>query len=195
MKKIILIISLILAVGHIEAQSLIMFKFYDRCTKQLVDAEYELTDQLDYNRKYKVKDSLILYEPGSYRISVSIDRNGFIGSFHFYKTFEDNKAYTDTLELSKITVCTDSEPDNQYWRFHFCNRICNGHEVEYYENGEKCIEGKFKNGLPKGKIYYYDFNGKLLQTEDYPKRLIRINKRLPNKYEKQTSLTKKATTT
>lgn len=41
----------------------------------------------------------------------------------------------------------------------YCDKIANGYKVDYYKNGKKRIEGKFKNGNPIGILKYYDEDG------------------------------------
>lgn len=50
-----------------------------------------------------------------------------------------------------------------------CGKPCNGLETDYYANGKKRMEGKFRNGLPIEKVLYYDDMGKLLRKVKYDK--------------------------
>lgn len=52
----------------------------------------------------------------------------------------------------------------------YCGRKADGLKTDYYVNGNKRVEGKFKNGKPIGEVKYYDTTGKLNYIEYYTKR-------------------------
>jgi hypothetical protein len=51
-----------------------------------------------------------------------------------------------------------------------CDKPCEGYKVDYYNNGQKLIEGKFKKGKPIRDLKFYNENGKLKYIEYYNKR-------------------------
>jgi hypothetical protein len=51
-----------------------------------------------------------------------------------------------------------------------CGKPCNGYKADYYNNGQKLIEGKFKNGKPVGELKFYNQRGQLKYIEYYNKR-------------------------
>lgn len=52
----------------------------------------------------------------------------------------------------------------------YCGMIANGFKCDYYINGQKRIEGKFKRGKPIGELKFYSKEGKLEYTEYYNKK-------------------------
>lgn len=61
--------------------------------------------------------------------------------------------------------------DTAFWdaKYYYCDKVCNGKVTDYFKNGKKRLSGKFKNGLPRRKLYYYDKKGELIKTEKYYK--------------------------
>lgn len=51
-----------------------------------------------------------------------------------------------------------------------CGNRCNGYYTDYYINGNKRVEGKFKKGKPVGKVQFYNEAGKLRFIVYYNKR-------------------------
>ena len=51
-----------------------------------------------------------------------------------------------------------------------CGKKCEGFNVDYYNNGNKRLEGKFKKGKPVSDLKAYNGNGKLRYIEYYNKR-------------------------
>lgn len=52
----------------------------------------------------------------------------------------------------------------------YCGERCEGYKVDYYNNGQKRVEGKFKKGRPVGELKFYNESGKLKYLEYYNKR-------------------------
>jgi hypothetical protein len=52
----------------------------------------------------------------------------------------------------------------------YCGKPCNGYNVDYYNNGKKNIEGRFKNGKPIGKLKSYNSNGLIKYIAYYNRR-------------------------
>lgn len=52
----------------------------------------------------------------------------------------------------------------------YCDNRCNGYYTDYYYNGNKRMEGKFKKGKPVGELKFYSESGKLKYVEYYSKR-------------------------
>ena len=72
----------------------------------------------------------------------------------------------DTLFIPRILFSSGSELHSKRWLYLNCEKICNGIETDYYENGRKRIEGDFVNGKPK-EIKNYRKNGTLEYQELY----------------------------
>ncbi|MFT6961860.1 MAG: antitoxin component YwqK of YwqJK toxin-antitoxin module [Flammeovirgaceae bacterium] len=105
--------------------------------------------------------------------------------YNFTKMLELGTEYLDTLTLPKSTVWFESELHTGYAnrfeselyakkaKWHCCEELCQGEIVEYYSTGEKRLEGKFKDGLPMGKIIYYDKKGNIGKIAKYRKGYLR----------------------
>lgn len=73
-------------------------------------------------------------------------------------------------ELYSVLV-VDSKPGeirNGDWLY--CGKLCNGYMVDFYNNGNKYLEGVFKRGKPVGFLRYYSENGALRYIEYYNRR-------------------------
>jgi|GEM_PF-1571052 len=55
-----------------------------------------------------------------------------------------------------------------------CGKPCEGYNVDYYNNGQKMIEGNFKKGKPVGELKFYNEAGKLKYIEYYSKRGVKL---------------------
>jgi antitoxin component YwqK of YwqJK toxin-antitoxin module len=51
--------------------------------------------------------------------------------------------------------------------FYFCDTVASGTIIEYYDNGKPRAKGNFMNGLPDGRLDYYNINGKLISRYLY----------------------------
>jgi hypothetical protein len=168
MKRPIFVILILLSTEISYTQSTLNIRFYDNCRDTYITRTYELMHE---NKTVFLKDSVIQIDAGQYLIAAVIDRNGSNVPFLFPKNYEDQKIYFDTIEFPRIVHIN-------YWEFYNCNMLCNGHEIGYYKDGKKYIEGNFTNGRPKGRVKYYDPNGNLLKTEFYTKKGLKKTKQV-----------------
>lgn len=51
-----------------------------------------------------------------------------------------------------------------------CGKKCEGYKTDYYNNGNKRMQGKFKNGKPVGILKFYNDSGRVKYIEYYNKR-------------------------
>ena len=91
----------------------------------------------------------------------------FTHSFAFNVNIKNQSNYCDTIILPKIYKCQDSKYNSEFVGYCTCGIRCNGELIDYYINGEKRIEGTFKNGKPIGKLYYYNMDGSIKRIEKY----------------------------
>ena len=164
------IIIIIIFINSLNGQALVKFKYFDKCKGSVVNLDYEMTLMGKDSNPIAVKDSIILTEAGQYLCTVYLQKGDFTASYDFNKIIENNKTYTDTIELPRLFWWFNNALHSQEWEYHFCDKICNGHEVEYHKNGQKWIEGHFINGKPLGKIKFYDRKGLLVKIEKYDKK-------------------------
>lgn len=112
-----------------------------------------------------------LAEPGVYEL-VWVMANYTIKNNNRFKVIIDfSKKYnSDTLRLEAITACHEVIPGKPWSGFCNCGQPCEGQQVDYYNGGNKRIEGNFKHGRPIGKLFYYNNNGSINYVEKYNKK-------------------------
>ncbi len=118
--------------------------FYDNCSNKIIEPEFEVFSMSELNYDYitvfKEYDDWIL------QYSTSI------------------KTKNDTIRIPKILFAGGNEFHSKRWTYLNCDKICNGKETDFYENGNMRIEGTFENGKPI-EIREYWSNGNLhIQT-------------------------------
>ncbi|NDV67882.1 hypothetical protein D0T66_03100 [Dysgonomonas sp. 25] len=75
---------------------------------------------------------------------------------------------SDTIIIMSIVEYLSPSKNQGGWLC--CEKKCEGYLVDYYNNGEKRIEGLFKKGRPVGEIRYYRINGSLMAIDYYNKK-------------------------
>lgn len=80
---------------------------------------------------------------------------------------------TDTIKQRELfsVLLIDSKPGkikNGDWLY--CGKLSNGYKIDYYNNGNKYLEGNFKRGKPVGELKFYSESGKLEYIEYYSRR-------------------------
>jgi len=76
------------------------------------------------------------------------------------------KTSNDTIKIPKTLFSGGSELHSERWAYLNCDKICNGLEIDFYSNGNKRIEGNFKNGKPI-KISFFRKEGTIEREEFY----------------------------
>ena len=77
---------------------------------------------------------------------------------------------SDTIIIESISniIAVLHGPQIKGW--YCCDKKCNGYQIDYYNNGNKRIEGYFKKGKAIGEIKYYNADGTLSTILYYNKR-------------------------
>lgn len=118
--------------------------FYDNCFDRIIEPEFEVFSIEEFNYEYitvykKTGDWILQY-------TTSL------------------KTKNDTIRIPKILFAGGSELHSKRWTYLNCDKICNGTETDFYENGNIRLEGTFENGKPF-EIREYWTNGNLhIQT-------------------------------
>ncbi len=157
-----------------DAQT-IKFELYlfDQCTDTVGRVGFFTLMKGD-STYYPKNNSGIVYLPetGNYRLS-TIYSDDLI-DYHFTSL----DSVVDTVNSAKVQLCLEpptSHPD--FIGYCCCEAKCEGEQVEYYSNGNKRIEGCFKEGIPQGKLKIYYPSGELKQVDKYNKKG-RLKKRI-----------------
>jgi hypothetical protein len=164
-----------------NSQSIVDLRFYDTCKDSVIRLDYSLvptefptesnTDSFSDEFYFFTKDSILTVPPKKYEIYVSLKYNSLdYMDFSFTKTFLDKEKYNDTIDIPKVhkRLKNTGQYGHLFLGYYNCDKICNGHIIDYYSNGEIKLEGDFKNGIPI-EITRYDINGKLITIEVYNK--------------------------
>jgi hypothetical protein len=127
------------------------------------------------DKKYFISDSLgtiNLPETGVYKLRV------FDNSFYRlpdsvkFITINSGQNY-DTLTRSTImkgvSVNCVLPPQGPGWGYLCCDNLCEGYNVDFFDNGKKKMEGHFKSGLPIGQLTFYNADGKVTEIHHYDK--------------------------
>ena len=79
--------------------------------------------------------------------------------------------YKETLTIPKLTRFIDTDaPWSNNTRYMDCGGLCNGYKVDYYDNGNKRLEGSFIEGRPVGKVAHYNEDHTVKYIEIYNKK-------------------------
>jgi len=96
-----------------------------------------------------------------------------------FNTFEN---VVDTLAVETIQECYSGGTNIDFWGYCCCDEKCEGEQTSYYANGNIHIQGKFKEGIPIGKVKKYYLDGSLQQVDYYTKKgKFRKRKKYPPK--------------
>jgi antitoxin component YwqK of YwqJK toxin-antitoxin module len=175
MKKLLIIFALIFT-RNVFSQVEFDIYFFDECKKKIKKIEFELIDS-----KFKLVElkNNKIDSIGIYTLATKLGiKNGDYGASIFETlSIKEFGKYSDTINVPKLRFVTSNALHSSKWNYYKCSKLCNGNEVDFYPNGNKRLEGKFKNGKPS-EIKEFNENGKLLtQTfyENYTLKYKRIN--------------------
>ena len=122
---------------------------------------------------YSVSDStgiLSLEEEGSYSLSYVIENIDTTQLGRLYNLQMTRDTFSDTLYLESIYSCLEPTSHPNFIEYCCCGMKCEGEKSEYYSNGNKRIEGCFKDGIPVGELKLYYPNGHFKQIDFYSKK-------------------------
>ena len=77
----------------------------------------------------------------------------------------------DIINIPRIYKCVEpTTRHNSFVGYCSCGEKINGYEVDFYFNGNKRIEGKFKEGVPIGAVIKYYQSGNIQEIARYNKK-------------------------
>jgi hypothetical protein len=194
MKKL-LTITFLLGFLLTEAQIEVKYYFNNQCELFVVQdsISFELQNLETEESYYSENNKVMIPSPGKYELFVNIKNGKYERSYEDKIEFKDFQNVIDTLTIPKILFEIDNESETDYSRYFKCDKICNGYEVDYFENGNKKLEGNFINGNPIWETeferdgsfikYYYNKSNQYTKWEYY-NRNGNLTKYFINKYKK-----------
>lgn len=149
----------------------VMLYGYSTCTKEV--RQMHSFGLIKDGITYSVSDStgiLTLKEGGKYVLRYVFDDIDTTQLGRVYDLQLGKEVFRDTLSLTSIRACLEPTSHPNFIGYCCCGEKCEGEQVEYYSNGNKHIEGSFKEGIPQGELKIYYYSGQLKQVDKYNKR-------------------------
>ncbi|WP_138434588.1 toxin-antitoxin system YwqK family antitoxin [Winogradskyella algicola] len=194
----------------------------DKCSNEIGKLNFELADSnfnlypsidsLDVKEYQEFFSKPIFLPKGTYYVFYSFEIED-TDYFHISNSLKidilDSEIYSDTIVMPKIRLGYSMALHSNERYYFNCNKICNGIEIEYFDNGNKKLQGNFDNGIPlKIKHYYENGNIKMIELFqngsfepykierydiennllEYELRIIRNKKTIIKKYNKNNKL-------
>jgi hypothetical protein len=133
------------------------------------------------NTSYRISDSkgtILLSDTGEYKMKVFSPKLFLLTDSLKTITIHGGQNY-DTLTKTTMVDCVRTW-QGQACPYFCCDHLCEGYNVDYYENGNKRVEGKFKMGIPVGQLIFYHPDGsrKEIRYYDTQGRGILLNKEI-----------------
>lgn len=155
------IVCLILFISSKGVSQIVQFKLYGL---NVCNGKFEKVKLFSLNKGntiYYPNDTngvCILPDTGHYVLHSDEIKEYYFNSFGYR---------SDTINLFSILECYSMHDFSGYC---CCGEKCEGRGVDYYHNGQKRIEGRFRNGKPIGKVKYYTQDGVLKSIRFYNKK-------------------------
>lgn len=130
-----------------------------------------LVDLVKGNKVFQISDTLGTFhlpESGIYKLRFSCDFFRLVDSVKMI-TISSGQNYdtlTRTTILKCVIVIADAGGDCGYF---CCDKACEGYNVDYFDNGNKKLEGHFKKGNPVGQLIFYYPDGRKKEIHHYDK--------------------------
>jgi antitoxin component YwqK of YwqJK toxin-antitoxin module len=200
MKKLltfIFLLGFLLAKAQIEVE----YHFDIQCQSKILkdSITFELQNLETMQSYYSENSKVIIPSPGKYELFVNIHNGKFKSSYEEKIEFKNLQKVVDTFTIPKLLFVTDNDYKANSSKYFKCDKLCNGYEVDYFENGKKRLEGNFVNGNAIWETeferdgssikYYYDKSNQYTKWEYYDQNGILI-KYFINKYKRKNFIQK-----
>lgn len=149
-----LLISLVFTITKSFGQEVELY-FKDGCSNTIRKIEFQIVDLTHQGDPIEsINSRVVLPFKGSYLVSSSFSKGKKISSFDITIEIKGAEPLVDTLSMPRIMFTTDSTILTNNWNYFYCDKLCDGQEIDFYPNGEKRVEGEFKLGKPIKLIEY-----------------------------------------
>jgi hypothetical protein len=163
---------LIKFVGSLGYPHMIQFECY---TKSSCSGTLKLLDGYELSKPgftyYAVDDGPVASLPDTGIYILSSNEVASLGdTVKVHIRFGRNVDTLKQMDLYRIVIMPKDhhQKGGKVWSgWFYCGKKANGHCVDYYQNGNKRVEGNFRNGKSVGKVGFYDINGNLKQWAYY----------------------------
>ncbi|MDP4270234.1 MAG: hypothetical protein Q8909_08915 [Bacteroidota bacterium] len=155
-------------VCNVFGQVSIRFLIKDLCDDSLKTINWEIIDKLGNHKKADKDGYFCLEKNDDYFVSSFYRRGEYVRMLNFIYHVEGDRRLDSVITIPKIALFSESLISDELYIN--CNGPCNGICIDYYQNGQKRLEGNFSNGKPYGLLFFYAQNGALCKKEKYPKK-------------------------
>jgi hypothetical protein len=126
----------------------------------VVELEFDMNYLSGFENFSSDGKDIVVPKKGNYFLTVFIVRNDLICQFSETVHIENENTLIDTIVIPRILFCSEHSLNSINWQYQNCESVCDNYEVEYYQNGNKWMQGYFKNGKPE-KISTFSENGNI----------------------------------
>lgn len=143
---------------------------YDACSNEVRRINNFGLKRGDRSFNHTDTCSLVLEDSGIYILSYVIERidSSHLGKKYYIKSIGGD--FSDTLRLLKIIPCIEPTTYPNFSGYCCCDEKCKGRQIDYYQNGNRRIEGNFVEGKPVGKLIFYHPNGSIQEVHKYSRK-------------------------
>lgn len=168
-------VSLLISHTGLFCQIRIDIYLFDHCLNTKSRLIGEIVDSIGETQQISKDTSSFVKAPGTYFIAGQYVRNGQFKLIPFdIKVGESNNVIQ--IEIYKLDKFFEYNSVLAPEKYYYCDRLCEGKCLDYYENGQVRIYGTFKSGVPKRKIVYFNRDGSRERVERFDRRGIQKSK-------------------
>jgi antitoxin component YwqK of YwqJK toxin-antitoxin module len=166
MRQLTVVILFTFSLSSLFGQTEVELYFKNDCDNSIKRLEFELLNLNDSKEIIESKNGIaLLKNKGLYLLTSYYERGDMVGSFNHTIQINDLNRLVDTLNIPKIKFTTERVLHSRYWNYFNCDKLCDGRETDFYANGQKRLEGEFKNGKPSHLTEYREDGTK--ETESW----------------------------
>ncbi|TKG87261.1 hypothetical protein EYV94_28415 [Puteibacter caeruleilacunae] len=160
MNKIALILIFCIPIT-VFGQCKVTFLIDDRCIDSVYPARTEIALLDSIGTTIESPDGRFCLSPGlEAHVLISVIRSSKYMYLRWKFIVPEDKELTKIIRLPKLVKMNIDESVQSKKRYYYCNNLCSGFYMDYYDNGQIRMKGQFLEGKPLGKQYTYHRSGK-----------------------------------